>query len=85
MHYHNKKEEWMALTSGMLKIVLEDIETKERQVKILDEDSDDYSMLYILAEVAHVIKNVGVKNSSVVVFSTTSQIPGDTIEYAMEV
>ena len=85
MHYHHKKEEWLALTSGRLKIILEDIGTKERQVKILDEDSDNYSILYIPSKVAHVIKNIGGKNASVGVFLTTSQISGDTIENMMEV
>ena len=85
MHYHQMKEEWLALASGRIKIILEDINTKERQVKILEENSKDYSIIYIPPKIAHVVKNIWMKDASIIVFSKTAEIPGDTIFYEMEV
>lgn len=85
MHFHFEKEEWLALTSGRIKVVIEDIFTKERKEILLDEDSSNYSLIYIPPKMAHVVKNVGEKNASLVVFSKTSEIPEDTEEYEMEV
>lgn len=84
-HYHKKKGEWLALTSGELKIMLENIETKKNEKIVLSEYSDDYNLVYIPPKVAHAVKNIGKKNASLVVFSKTPEIPGDTIEYKMEV
>lgn len=85
MHYHKVKEEWLALTSGKIKLVLEDIQTKEKEFFILDEDSKVYDILYIPPNIGHVVKNIGDNNASLVVFSRTAEIPGDTISYEMEV
>jgi dTDP-4-dehydrorhamnose 3,5-epimerase-like enzyme len=85
MHYHRTKEEWLALTSGKIKIVLEDIETKEQESIVLDENSEDFNMIYVPSMIGHVVKNIGRKNASLVVFSKTAEIPDDTIDYDMEV
>jgi dTDP-4-dehydrorhamnose 3,5-epimerase-like enzyme len=84
MHYHNKKEEWIGLTAGKLMIVLEDILTKERTKIVLDKESKEYSLIYIPSKVAHVIKNIGDVDASLVVFSKTMETPGDTVDYKME-
>lgn len=73
------------MTSGKIKLVLEDIETKEKEFFILDKESKDYDLLYIPSRVGHVVKNIGEDNASLVVFSKTAEIPGDTISYDMEV
>jgi dTDP-4-dehydrorhamnose 3,5-epimerase-like enzyme len=85
MHYHRKKEEWLALTSGKIKLILEDIQTKEKKLLILDEDSKDYNLLYIPPNIGHVVKNVGNTNASIVIFCKTAEIADDTINYEMEV
>lgn len=85
MHYHNEKEEWIGLTSGKLMVVLEDIITKERSKILLDEDSKEYNLIYIPPKVSHLVKNIGEIDASLVVFSKTAEIPGDTISYKMEV
>ena len=85
MHYHKVKEEWLALTSGKIKLILEDIQTKKREIFLLDEDSKDYDIVYVPPNIGHVVKNVGDKNASLVVFSKTAEIPVDTISYDMEV
>jgi dTDP-4-dehydrorhamnose 3,5-epimerase-like enzyme len=85
MHYHRTKKEWLALTSGKIKIVLEDIKTKKQESIVLDENSENFSMIYVPPMIGHVVKNIGRKNASLVVFSKTSEIPDDTINYDMEV
>ena len=85
MHYHNKKEEWIGLAAGTLKVVLEDIRTKKRNEIELDKDAKDYSLVYIPSKIAHVVKNIGNVDASIVVFSKTAEIPGDTVDYQMEV
>lgn len=85
MHYHKQKKEWMALASGRIEIVLEDIDTKDRLEKILDENSEKYSIIFVPPMIAHVVKNIGNRNASLIVFSQTAEIPDDTIHYEMEV
>jgi dTDP-4-dehydrorhamnose 3,5-epimerase-like enzyme len=85
MHYHRTKEEWLALASGKIKIVLENVETKEQEIIVLDENSEDFSMIYVPPMISHVVKNIGGKNASLVVFSKTAELSGDTINYDMEV
>lgn len=85
MHYHKLKEEWLAITAGKIKVVLEDIKTKEQKEIIFDEDAVEFNLLYIPPKIAHVVKNVGEKNASLVVFSKKGEIPNDTIDYEVEV
>jgi len=85
MHYHKTKKEWLALTSGKIKIVLENIKTKEQKSIVLDENSEEFNMIYVPPIISHVVKNIGRKNASLVVFSKTAEIPGDTIDYDMGV
>ena len=85
MHYHKTKKEWLALASGKIKIFLEDVKTKDQESIVLDENSEDFSIIYVPTMTGHVVKNIGKKNASLVVFSKTAEIPGDTIDYDMEV
>ncbi len=83
-HYHKRKEEWLAITSGKISLFLEDIKSKEKKKIILDSNSEDYKIIYIPPLVAHTIKNVGDKEASLVVFSKTSEDLEDTIPYKIE-
>lgn len=85
MHYHKQKKEWMALASGRIKIILEDLDAENRLEKILDENSEKYSILFVPPMIAHLVKNIGKRNASLIVFSQTAEISGDTIQYKMEV
>ena len=85
MHYHKTKEKWLAHTSGNNTILLENRRTKKRKEISFDKNMDNYSLIYIPLMVAHAIKNVGIGNASVVVFSKNSEIMGDTIAYKMEI
>jgi len=80
MHYH-KKQEWIALTYVRVKILIEDISSKERKEIILYEYSIKYSLIYIPPKIAHIIKNIGNIDSSIFVFSKTIEIHGDTDWY----
>lgn len=85
MHYHKTKEEWIAHTSGNINIVLEDLKNNKKKDISMDETMDKYSLIHIPPMVAHVIKNVGSSNASIVVFSKSPMIQGDTIPYRMEI
>ena len=57
-HYHTNKKEWFVAVKGKLKVVLEDIKTKERVEFILDGDTDEYERIFIGANVAHAFRNI---------------------------
>jgi oxalate decarboxylase/phosphoglucose isomerase-like protein (cupin superfamily) len=84
MHYHKTKEELLAYTNGNITILLEDFRIKKSKEISFDENVDNYSLIYI-PPMAHAIKNVGIGNASVVVFSKNTEIKGDTIAYKMEI
>lgn len=85
MHYHKEKEEWITLGTGMIKVVVEDIINKEKETIILDGNDKEQKIIYLPPNVAHVIKNIGNESACVIAFSKTPEIPGDTIEYQMDV
>lgn len=82
-HYHKRKEEWIAVASG--KIILSLIWTLEerREDIILDSESEKCRIIHIKPYVAHKIKNIYDRNSSVIVFSKTPEDKEDTIPYAI--
>ena len=83
-HYHKKKEEWLAITSGEIALFLEDVNSREKKKIILDTNSEDHNMIYIPPLVAHAIKNIGENVASIVVFSKTPEDPEDTIPHSLE-
>ena len=80
-HYHGQKEEWMAIASGRLGLHLEDVDTKEHASVHLDAEADDYRMIYIPPQVAHVLVNVADSGASAIVFSRFPEKAGDTVAY----
>ncbi len=82
-HYHEKKEEWLAVTHGRVRLDLEDIETKEKETLLLDAESDDYHITYIPPRVAHAITNPGRDDASLVVFAKDRALE-DTLHYILE-
>jgi oxalate decarboxylase/phosphoglucose isomerase-like protein (cupin superfamily) len=85
MHYHKTKDEWLAHTSGNITILLEDSRINKRKEISFDKNMENYSLIYIPLMVAHTIKNVGIGNAIVVVFSKNPEIKEDTIAYKMEI
>jgi len=84
-HYHKKKEEWLTLVSGRVKIVLESVKNGDRESIILDAEDDLLKIVYLPPKIAHGIKNIGDKKACVIVFSKTPELSEDTIEYEVEV
>jgi len=85
MHYHKQKQEWLALTSGEIKLVLENINTKERSEIKMGIEEENYRLIYIPPFFAHAIKNIGDFDASIVIFAEKSEKIEDTIEYRMEI
>lgn len=56
-HYHNHKIEWFVIVKGKGKVVVEDLESKEREEVVIDEEDN----LAVKMEVkkAHAVKNIG--------------------------
>ena len=80
-HYHERKEEWIALAAGKVLLFLEDTRTKERETVVLDSRSEEYVVVRIPPFVAHSVRNPGPGEAAVVVFSRTPEDPGDTVGY----
>jgi dTDP-4-dehydrorhamnose 3,5-epimerase-like enzyme len=80
-HYHKKKEEWMALTAGKIKLSLKDIVSGKIEEITMDSESDIYEVIYIPPFVAHAVTNVSDKEASLIVFSKNPEDKEDTIQY----
>lgn len=80
-HYHLEKEEWMAIASGKIDLLLEDTRTKEKASIRLDAKSEDYRLVYIPPLVAHTLVNAAEDESSAIVFSRAPEKLGDTTPY----
>jgi len=83
-HYHKEKEEWIAIVSGVVTLLLKDVYSGEQDKVILDTTTEEYKLIYLPPHTAHAIKNIGDGDASVVVFSTTPEDPDDTIPYEIE-
>lgn len=57
-HFHKTKKEWFVAVKGKLKVILENVKTKERVEFILDGDSDDYERVYVDKNIAHAFKSL---------------------------
>lgn len=80
-HVHRKKEEWISIVTGKVLVHLVDIETNETLNVHLDSESENYKIIYISPGVAHAIQNTDMRESSIIVFSTTPEDKEDTIPY----
>lgn len=52
-HYHKNKDEWFVAVRGKLKVILEDIKTKQRKELYIDGDTEEYKRIFIGRNVAH--------------------------------
>jgi dTDP-4-dehydrorhamnose 3,5-epimerase-like enzyme len=82
-HYHKKKFEWFTIFNGRIKVILEDIKTKERKEFILDSSQEYLSRIFLNSGIAHVFKNIS--ESTVVLVAYTNKIydpkKPDTYDY----
>ena len=58
-HYHRRKEEWIAIVSGRVALLLKDAYSGEQDKIVLDTATEDYKLIYLPPHTAHVIKNIG--------------------------
>jgi dTDP-4-dehydrorhamnose 3,5-epimerase-like enzyme len=82
-HYHKKKEEWLALAAGKIKVGLKDVVSGKYEEIVLDSRSETYELIYIPPLVAHAVKNISNTEASVIVFSKNPENKEDTIPYEM--
>lgn len=80
-HYHKKKEEWIAVTAGKIKLSLKDVVSGKFEEIIMDSKSDTYEVIHIPPFVAHAVTNVSDKEASLIVFSKNPEDKEDTIQY----
>lgn len=57
-HYHKTKDEWFVVIAGKVKLIAEDINTKERIERVLDGDNDEYERVFIGKNIAHSFQNI---------------------------
>ena len=80
-HYHKKKEEWFAISSGSVSLYLIHLNSRQEEMIPLDIDSEGYKVIYVPPLVAHSLKNIGESDASVVVFSKTPAELDDTFPF----
>ena len=77
-HVHRKKEGWIAPAAGIVRLLLENTETGERESMVLDFRSPDYGLVCIPPSIAHSVQKTGEEDAVVIVFSRTPEDPEDT-------
>jgi len=80
-HYHRKKDEWFAVASGTVELVLADMETKNRETIRLDASTEDYGIIHIPAGIAHLVKNPTKKDATIIVFAREPEDKDDTLPF----
>ena len=83
-HYHKKKDEWIALTAGIIELATMDVRTNNKERVVLDSKTKEYSIVHIPPYIAHSLKNIGIGDASVVVFSKTPEDVSDTIPFEVD-
>lgn len=80
-HYHTRKSEWFLIIKGTTKIVVEDIETKERAEMIVK--AEDHKLVHMVPNKSHAMENIG--NDEMVVLALVNEVfdqnDPDTFEY----
>jgi len=82
-HYHKKKSEWFTIFNGKVKVVIEDIKTKEKKEIILDSSEKHLYRIFLNAGVAHAFKNISDSTVVLVVYMNKIYNPKnpDTYDY----
>ena len=71
-HYHKEKEEWYLIFDGKVKVILEDVKTKEKEKIILDSSKDFSTRICIPPGIAHIFTNIS--NSTIFIIAYTNKI-----------
>jgi len=80
-HYHNKAIEWFTVIDGNAKLILEDIDTKEKME--IELDSNNPVTVVIPPKIAHVFVNMNEKPFILVAYTNELYDPKDTIPYKL--
>jgi len=57
-HYHKNKNEWFVVVSGKVRLIIENIKTKERKTIVIDGDQDRYKRLFVGRNTAHAFQSI---------------------------
>lgn len=57
-HYHKKKEEYFGIAYGKVRLIIEDIKTKERKEFILSSDDPEFVRIKLGPKIAHVVESL---------------------------
>lgn len=79
-HYHKKWTEWFGIVSGKVKVVLEDVNTKQRVEMTLDANLDKYTRLNIGPNIAHYFRSL-TKNAVLLNYADSEWRKSDSISY----
>jgi dTDP-4-dehydrorhamnose 3,5-epimerase-like enzyme len=81
-HYHKNASEWFTVFRGKAKAILEDIETKERMVVMIDAISP--KTIFVPPGIAHVFINIEEKEPMMLVaYASEIYDPSDTYPYIL--
>lgn len=78
-HYHKTKDEFFTVMAGKFKVILEEVNTKERKEFLIDVDDKELIRIRVGKNVAHVLKNVSDKTAILVAY-TTEQYDTDKLD-----
>lgn len=79
-HYHKKWNEWFGIVEGKVKVVIEDVRTKERKQLTLDAQKDKYVRIETGPFIAHAIVSL-TKNASLLSYADSVWSKKDTHFY----
>lgn len=84
-HYHAEKREHFTIMGGKVRILLEDIHTKERKELLIDPSKKTITKVEFGTNVAHAIESIGKEDAIVVAYSTTEYNPNimDDVPYKL--
>jgi len=79
-HYHYKTAEWFTVFKGTAKVILEDVETKERAEVIIDAAAP--KTIFAPAGIAHVFINISKAEEMILIaYAANTYDPADTCLY----
>jgi dTDP-4-dehydrorhamnose 3,5-epimerase len=82
-HYHHKTYEWFGVAAGVLEVILEDVNTKERLTFKLDSSDKKFVRLHIGLNVAHAFKNIS-DTAVIIDYSNKTYDPQNTDRHFYE-
>lgn len=81
-HYHKKWTEWFGVVEGRVRVILEDVKTKERKIFIIDSKQDGYVRLNIGHHIAHSFKSLS-DYAALLNYADSEWSQKDTLNYKL--